>query len=214
MYDYVVIGGGSAGCVLAARLSEDLQVRVALLEAGGVDSSVLIHCPAGLALMAKTKGINWRFQTVPQPGLNGRRGYQPRGKVLGGSSSINAMIYIRGQRQDYDDWAAAGNPGWSFDDVLPWFRKAEGNLRGADDLHGADGPLSVQDLRSPNPLADRFIQAGVGLVVARGQEVLSWTPHADRVDVLATVPGESLAGADLCRFGLVVWELAAAEVVY
>ena len=161
MYDYVVIGGGSAGCVLAARLSEDLQVRVALLEAGGVDSSVLIHCPAGLALMAKTKGINWRFQTVPQPGLNGRRGYQPRGKVLGGSSSINAMIYIRGQRQDYDDWAAAGNPGWSFDDVLPWFRKAEGNLRGADDLHGADGPLSVQDLRSPNPLADRFIQAGV-----------------------------------------------------
>jgi choline dehydrogenase-like flavoprotein len=161
MYDYVVIGGGSAGCVLAARLSEDPQVRVALLEAGGADTSVLIHCPAGLALMAKTKGINWSFQTVPQPGLNGRRGYQPRGKVLGGSSSINAMIYIRGQRQDYDGWAADGNPGWSFDDVLPWFRQAEGNLRGADALHGADGPLSVQDLRCPNPLAERFIQAGV-----------------------------------------------------
>ncbi len=161
MYDYVVIGGGSAGCVLAARLSEDPQVRVALLEAGGADSSVLIHCPAGLALMAKTKGINWSFQTVPQPGLNGRRGYQPRGKVLGGSSSINAMIYIRGQRQDYDGWAAAGNPGWSFDEVLPWFRKAEGNLRGADALHGDDGPLSVQDLRCPNPLAQRFIDAGV-----------------------------------------------------
>ncbi len=161
MYDYVVIGGGSAGCVLAARLSEDPQVRVALLEAGGADTSVLIHCPAGLALMAKTKGINWSFQTVPQPGLNGRRGYQPRGKVLGGSSSINAMIYLRGQRQDYDGWAAEGNPGWSFDEVLPWFRQAEGNLRGADELHGADGPLSVQDLRCPNPLAERFIQAGV-----------------------------------------------------
>ena len=161
MDDYVVIGGGSAGCVLAARLTEDPAVRVTLVEAGPPDTSVLIHCPAGLALMAKTKGINWRFQTTPQPGLNGRRGYQPRGKVLGGSSSINAMIYIRGQQQDYDGWAAEGNPGWAWADVLPWFRRAEGNLRGADALHGADGPLSVQDLRCPNPLAQRFIDAGV-----------------------------------------------------
>ncbi len=160
MYDYLVIGGGSAGCVLAARLSEDPTVRVALLEAGGVDSSVLIHCPAGLALMAKTKGINWAFETVPQPGLGGRRGYQPRGKVLGGSSSINAMIYIRGQHSDYDRWAAAGNPGWSFDEVLPYFKRAEGNLRGAETLHGAGGPLTVQDQGSPNPIARRFIEAG------------------------------------------------------
>ena len=161
MYDYVVIGGGSAGCVLAARLSEDPAVRVLLLEAGGADRSVMIHCPAGLALMAKTKGINWAFETVPQPGLGGRRGYQPRGKVLGGSSSINAMIYIRGQRGDFDRWAAEGNSGWSFDEVLPYFQRAEGNQRGGDALHGGDGPLDVQDLGSPNPIAQRFIDAGV-----------------------------------------------------
>jgi choline dehydrogenase-like flavoprotein len=149
MYDYVVIGGGSAGCVLAARLSEDPQVRVALLEAGGVDSSVLIHCPAGLALMAKTKGINWRFQTVPQPGLNGRRGYQPRGKVLGGSSSINAMIYIRGQRQDYDTGPPPATPAGRWTTCCPGSCKAEGNLRGADDLHGADGPLNVHGPAQP-----------------------------------------------------------------
>ena len=131
-----------------------------LLEAGPADKSVLIHCPAGLALLAKNGQANWAFETVPQPGLNGRSGYQPRGKVLGGSSSINAMIYIRGQRQDYDDWAAAGNPGWAWADVLPYFQKSEHNERGADAWHGSGGPLNVMDLRSPNRFGPVFVEAG------------------------------------------------------
>ena len=160
-FDYLIVGGGSAGCVQAARLSEDPTVRVALLEAGPVDSSVLIHCPAGLAGLALTGSDNWCYDTVPQVGLLGRRGYQPRGKVLGGSSSLNAMVYIRGAAADYDAWAAAGNPGWSYADVLPYFKRAEHNERGADEWHGTGGPLNVMDLRSSAGLRNAFVEAGV-----------------------------------------------------
>jgi choline dehydrogenase-like flavoprotein len=165
MFDYVIVGGGSAGSVLAARLSEDPQTQVCLLEAGGPDSSVLLHCPVGLALLANPhwpsyRKFNWAFETVPQPGLNGRRGYQPRGKVLGGSSSINAMIYTRGHRSDYEHWAAQGNPGWGWNDVLPYFKRAENNERGADEFHGTGGPLNVMDLRSPNRYSHAFVEAG------------------------------------------------------
>src|SRR3954470_22725163 len=158
--DYVIVGGGSAGCVLAARLSEDPAVQVTLLEAGPPDTSVLIHCPAGLALLAKNGQANWAFRTEPQPGLDGRRGYQPRGKVLGGSSSVNAMIYARGHHADYDAWAAEGNAGWGWSDVLPYFRKAEHNERGADAWHGTGGPLNVMDLRSPHRFGPIFVEAG------------------------------------------------------
>ncbi|MFY8125442.1 MAG: GMC family oxidoreductase, partial [Hydrogenophaga sp.] len=160
-FDYVIVGGGSAGCVLASRLSEDPSVQVALLEAGPPDTSALIHCPAGIALMARVDLVSQGLSTVPQPGLNGRVGFQPRGRTLGGSSSTNAMAYIRGQQVDYDTWAQMGCAGWSWAEVLPYFLKAEHNERIHNDWHAQNGPLNVADLQSPNAFAKRFVEAGV-----------------------------------------------------
>jgi len=160
-FDYVIVGGGSAGSTLASRLSEDPSVSVCLLEAGGNGKDILIRAPAGVAAMlpGRPKINNWAFETVPQAGLQGRRGYQPRGKALGGSSAINAMLYVRGHRSDYDDWANLGCEGWSYEDVLPYFIRSEGNERGANSWHGAAGPLHVSDQKSPRPISRAFIQA-------------------------------------------------------
>jgi choline dehydrogenase-like flavoprotein len=158
-FDYVVAGGGSAGCVLAGRLSEDPSVKVCLLEAGNAGDSWVVETPAAMALMVPTSINNWAFETVPQRGLNGRRGYQPRGRALGGSSAINAMIYTRGHRSDYDRWAAAGNAGWSYAEVLPYFKRAENNEALADEYHGSGGPLNVTSLRTGNPYQETFLEA-------------------------------------------------------
>ncbi len=160
-FDYIVVGAGSAGCVLAARLSEDPATRVLLLEAGPPDRSLWIHLPIGYGKTMWSDKVNWRFETEPDPGMNGRRIYWPRGKTLGGSSSINGLIYIRGQREDYDHWAALGNSGWGYDDVLPYFIRSEGNVRGSSEFHGGSGPLKVSDIESRDPLIDAFI-AGAG----------------------------------------------------
>ncbi|GAA6200052.1 choline dehydrogenase [Aquicoccus sp. SU-CL01552] len=160
-FDYVIVGGGSAGSVLAARLSEDPKVKVCLLEAGGAGKHILIRAPAGVVAILPGHGkiSNWAYETVPQAGLNGRKGYQPRGKALGGSSAINAMLYVRGHRSDYDGWADLGCDGWSWDEVLPYFRRAETNQRGADDFHGDAGPLQVSDQNDPRPLSRAFVEA-------------------------------------------------------
>jgi choline dehydrogenase len=157
-FDYVIVGAGSAGCVLAARLSEDPDVTVALLEAGGPDTADEIRTPAAFPAVFKSS-LDWDLLGEQEPGLGGRRLYLPRGRVLGGSSSINAMIYIRGNRADYDEWAAMGFDGWGYDDVLPYFRRAEDNERGEDAYHGLGGPLSVSDSRSMHPLVDTMIEA-------------------------------------------------------
>jgi choline dehydrogenase-like flavoprotein len=157
-FDYIIIGAGSAGCVLANRLSAD-GGRVCVLEAGKPDTSVLIDIPFGIVGLLSRKTYNWYYSTEPQANLNGRRLYWPRGKTLGGSSSINAMIYIRGNAADYDEWESLGAPGWGWNSILPIFKDLENNERGGDKFHGAGGPLNVADLRNPNPLSSLFIAA-------------------------------------------------------
>ena len=158
-FDYVVVGGGSAGCVVAGRLSENPDVKVCLLEAGGTGEGWIITAPAATAIMLPAPINNWCFETVPQAGLNGRKGYQPRGKALGGSSAINAMVYIRGHKWDYDHWASLGNKGWSYDEVLPYFKRAENNEEIRDAFHGTGGPLNVAGLRTDNPVPHVFVEA-------------------------------------------------------
>lgn len=169
-FDYIVVGAGSAGCVLASRLTEDGKSTVLLLEAGGKDSSFWIHIPIGYGKTIVDPKVNWKFETEPNPALGGRRIYWPRGRVLGGSSSINGLIYIRGQAEDYDHWRQLGNPGWAYDDVLPYFRKAEDQENGADRYHGTGGPLAVTNINERNPLCDAFIGSAQAVGIPRNDD--------------------------------------------
>lgn len=175
-YDYVVVGAGSAGCVLANRLSADPDVQVLLVEAGPEDTRREISIPAAWVTLFKTE-VDWNYETVPQLQLDGRVIYWPRGKGLGGSSSMNAQIYLRGDRADFDEWASAGNAGWSYEQVLPYFLRAEDNERGAGFYHGSHGPLCVSDARDPNPLSQAFLESGLAAGLVRNDDF-----NADRLD--------------------------------
>ena len=171
-YDYIIVGAGSAGCVLANRLSADGRHRVLVLEAGGSDRNFWIQLPIGYGKTFYDPKVNWMYRTEPDEGLDGRRGYWPRGKVLGGSSSINAMVYVRGQKADFDGWAAAGNPGWGWDDVLPYFRRLETFSGGADAFRGGDGPIHVSDVsKEMHPLCQTFLAAGEEIGLARNPDM-------------------------------------------
>jgi choline dehydrogenase len=170
MYDYILVGAGTAGCVLANRLTESAATRVLLLEAGPADTKTEIRIPAAFSKLFKT-AVDWNYETVPQPELAGRRLYWPRGKMLGGTSSMNAQMHVRGNRADYDGWAALGNAGWSYDDVLPYFRKSEHSELGPSPYRGTDGPLNVARLREPNPATRAFLEAAQQAGLGRSEDV-------------------------------------------
>lgn len=169
-FDFIVVGAGSAGCVLANRLSACGKYRVLLLEAGGRDSNPWIHIPLGYGKLFKDAKVNWMYETEPQVHLHNRRISQPRGRVLGGSSSINGLVYIRGQKEDFDAWRDEGNTGWGWDDVLPYFRKAEDQVRGEDDYHGVGGPLAVSDQSEPHELCEAFVAAAEQCDIPRNND--------------------------------------------
>ncbi|MDR6858780.1 FAD-dependent oxidoreductase [Variovorax guangxiensis] len=170
IFDYVIIGAGSAGCPLAARLSESGRHSVLVLEAGPRDSNPWIHVPLGFGKTFSNQSVNWCFSTEPSPGLNGRAVFSPCGKVLGGSSSINGLVYSRGQREDFDSWRQEGNTGWAYDDVLPFFRKSEDQQHGASAFHGADGPLGIDDVNDCHPLSEAFIESAMAAGIARNRD--------------------------------------------
>ncbi len=169
-FDYIVIGAGSAGCVLANRLTASGRHRVLLLEAGGHDRHMWIHIPLGFAKLFNNAKVNWLYKSEPEPELNNRQVIQPRGKVLGGSSSINGLLYIRGQKEDFDHWRQLGNTGWAFGDVLPYFRRAEDQERGEDELHGVGGPLTVSNVCEPHPLCEAFLTAAEQAGIPRNDD--------------------------------------------
>jgi choline dehydrogenase len=169
-FDFIVVGGGSSGSVLASRLSENKNISVLLIESGPKDINPMIHMPGGVGEVLKSKKLNWQFYSSPQTNMHLRRIYSPRGKMLGGSSGINGMVYIRGHAKDYDEWAALGNKGWSYNDVLPYFKKSQTQIRGADTYHGINGELSITDAPSDNILYDKFVEAGVEIGYPKNED--------------------------------------------